>query len=330
MLYYFKKGKNATKMQKKVCAVYGQGAVTDRMCQQWFAKFCAGDFSLDDDPRSGRPIGVDSDQIETITDGNQRYTTREMADILKISKSSVENHLHQLGYVNRFDVWVPRKLSEKNLLDRISARESLLKRNENVPFLKQIVTGDKNWILYNNVEWKRSWGKRNETPPTMPKAGLQPKKVMLCIWWDWKGVLYYELLPENQTIKSNKYCSQLDQLKAALNEKRPELVNRKRIIFHQDNARPHVSLMTRRKLLQLGWEVLIDLPYSDIAPLDFHLFRSLQNSLNGKNFNSLEDCKRHLEQFFVQKDKKFWEDGIMKLPEKWQKVVEQKSEYVVQ
>ena len=28
--------------------------------------------------------------------------------------------------------------------------------------------------------------------------------------------------------------------------------------------------------------------------------------------------------------KKFWEDGIMKLPEKWQNVVEQKGEYVVQ
>ena len=49
-----------------------------------------------------------------------------------------------------------------------------------------------------------------------------------------------------------------------------------------------------------------------------------------KNFNSLEDCKRHLEQFFAQKDKKFWEVGIMKLHEKWQKVVEQNGEYIVQ
>ena len=153
---------------------------------------------------------------------------------------------------------------------------------------------------------------------------------MLCIWWDWKGVLYYELLPENQTINSNKYCSLLDQLKAALYEKSSELVNRKRIIFHYNNARPHVSLMTRQKLSQLSWEVLIHPPYSpDIAPLDFYLFRSLQNSLNGKNFNSLEDCKRHLEQFFAQNDKKFLEDGIRNLPEKWQKVVEQKGEYVV-
>ena len=124
-------------------------------------------------------------------------------------------------------------------------------------------------------------------------------------------------------INSNKYCSQLDKLKAALNEKCLELVSRKRIIFHQDNARLHVSLMTRQKLLQLGWEVLIYPPITpDIAPSDFHLFRSLQNSLNGKHFNSLKDCKRHLEQFFVPKHKKFWEDGIMKLPGKWQKEVE--------
>ena len=39
MLYYFKKSKNATEMQKKICTVYGEGAVNDQMCQKWFAKF---------------------------------------------------------------------------------------------------------------------------------------------------------------------------------------------------------------------------------------------------------------------------------------------------
>ena len=39
MLYYFKKSKNTTEMQKKICAVYGEGAVTDGMGQRWFAKF---------------------------------------------------------------------------------------------------------------------------------------------------------------------------------------------------------------------------------------------------------------------------------------------------
>ena len=39
MLYYFKVGKDTTKMQRKICAVYGEGAVIDQTCQKWFAKF---------------------------------------------------------------------------------------------------------------------------------------------------------------------------------------------------------------------------------------------------------------------------------------------------
>ena len=159
MLYYFQKGKNATEMQKKICAVYGEGTGTDRTCQKWFAKFCAGDFSLNIEPQSGRPVEVDSNQIETLIENSQPYTTREIANRLNISKSSVENHLHQLGYAHRFDVWVPHKLGKKNLLDRISTCNSLLKCNENVLFLKQILMGYEKWILYNKVELKRSWGK---------------------------------------------------------------------------------------------------------------------------------------------------------------------------
>ena len=99
----------------------------------------------------------------------------------------------------------------------------------------------------------------------------------------------FELLPRNQTIISNVYCQQMDKLNAAINEKRPELINRKGVIFHHDNARPHTSLMTRQKLGQLGWKVLIHPPYSpDLAPSDYHLFRSLQNSLNGKTFGNDE------------------------------------------
>ena len=73
-------------------------------------------------------------------------------------------------------------------LEHIFTCDSLLKCNENVLFLKQIVTGNEKWILYNNVEWKRLWGKQNEPPPTTPKADIHAKKVRLCIWWDWMGV----------------------------------------------------------------------------------------------------------------------------------------------
>ena len=58
-------------------------------------------------------------------------------------------------------------------------------------------------------------------------------------------------------------------------------------------------------------------PYiPDLAPSDYYLFRSLQNSLNGKTVNDDEAVKSHLVQFFADKDQKFHERGIMKLLER--------------
>ena len=71
-------------------------------------------------------------------------------------------------------------------------------------------------------------------------------------------------------------------------------------------------------------------PYSpDLAPSDYYLFRSSQNSLNGKTFNDDEAVKSHLAQFFADEDQKFYECGIRKLSERWRKVIEQNGKYRV-
>ena len=114
MLYYLKKG------MEKV-----QGLI------KWVK---SGDFLLGDAPCSRRPVEVDSDQIKTLSEHNQPYVMWEIDDILKISRSSTEHPLHQPGYINHFDVWVPHKLSEKNLHDHISTSYSLLKHNKNILF----------------------------------------------------------------------------------------------------------------------------------------------------------------------------------------------------
>ena len=77
---------------------------------------------------------------------------------------------------------------------------------------------------------------------------------MLTVWWDYKGIVHFELLPRNQTINSNVSCRQLMKLAKEMKEKRPELANHKAVILHQDNARPHTSLVTRKQILELGWE----------------------------------------------------------------------------
>ena len=66
--------------------VYGEGALKDRQCRNWFDKFRSGDFSLKDEQRSGRPNEVDNDQIKAIIELDRHVTVREIEEMLKIPK----------------------------------------------------------------------------------------------------------------------------------------------------------------------------------------------------------------------------------------------------
>ena len=102
------------------------------------------------------------------------------------------------------------------------------------------------------------------------------------------------------------------KLDKEIKKKRLELATLKGIIFHHDNARPNTSLVTCKKLLELGWEVMHHPPHSpDLASLGYHLFRSLQSHLNGKTFDSNEAVKNELIQFLASKNQIFYESGIM-------------------
>ncbi len=328
--YHYDQGENASQAREKICGVYGQDTLSKATAKRWFARFRSGNFDVKDAPRSGRPITEKVDEILEMIEQDRHISTYDIAKELNIDQKTVLNHLHKAGYKKKLDVWVPHELTQKNLLDRVSICDSLLKRNEIEPFLKRLITGDEKWIKYDNVVRKRSWSKRGEASQTVPKPGLTPRKVLLSIWWDWKGVVYYEVLQPGQTIDSNLYCQQLTRLQQAIQKKRPELINRKGVVFHHDNARPHTSLMTRQKLKELGWEVLMHPPYSpDLAPSDYYLFRSMQNHLNGFTLNSKEACENELSRFFASKPQKFYSGGIMVLPEKWQKVIHQNGTYLV-
>ena len=95
----------------------------------------------------------------------------------------------------------------------------------------------------------------------------------------WKGNVHYELLGKILLILILT-STVSNWLRKAIKKNRPELVNTKGVVLHHDNPRPHSYIATQQKVRQLDWDMLMHPPYSpDFAPSDFHLFRSLQNSL---------------------------------------------------
>ncbi|XP_033315868.1 histone-lysine N-methyltransferase SETMAR-like, partial [Bombus bifarius] len=86
------------------------------------------------------------------------------------------------------------------------------------------------------------------------------------------------------TINSDKYCAQLEKLREALAEKRPGLVNRNSVIFHHDNAKPHVAKSVTKKL-------------------------ALQHFLVAKKFENIDTLKNSIENYFKEKQENFYRDG---------------------
>ena len=132
-----------------------------------------------------------------------------------------------------------------------------------------------------------------------------------------------------ETINGERYRTQSIRLKREIAEKRPEYATRhEAIIFHHDNARPHVATPVKNYLENSGWEVLPHPPYSlDLAPSDYHLFWSMQNVLTGIRFTSEQGIKNWLDSFLAAKPAQFFWDGIHKLPERWEKVIASDGQY---
>ncbi|GBP80521.1 Mariner Mos1 transposase [Eumeta japonica] len=145
----------------------------------------------------------------------------------------------------------------------------------------------------------------------MPISGLTRNKLTLCVCV-WKDIIRYKFSPPGKCINSDLYCQQLLKLEQEVMKKRPESINRKGVVFHHDNTRPRTFLAAQRILKKFGWEVSMHSPYRpNLAPSDFHLFRSLQNSLDSVRLTSKEDCQNYLSQSIDQKSQNFYSNGIM-------------------
>lgn len=126
ILYAYHRGLSGADAAREICGTYGEGSTTESTCNRWFAKFRSGDTSLLDQARSGRPSTFDNDRLDSLLKANPRLTTRELADDIGVSHTTIEDHLHEMGKVLRLGVWVPHELSVDNKNHRTS---SLLSRS---------------------------------------------------------------------------------------------------------------------------------------------------------------------------------------------------------
>ena len=116
----------------------------------------------------------------------------------------------------------PHELTEAQGKRRVEVSRQLLENPLDDRFWKRIVTSDEKWVYLVNHNRQKRW---------VPRQDRFGNKVMICVWWNYEGVLHFELVSDGHAVDAELYCQQLDRVYDKLKQKYPTLVRRNRALF---------------------------------------------------------------------------------------------------
>jgi len=130
-------------------------------------------------------------------------------------------------------------------------QELLANANGNEKFLKNIITGDETWVYGYDVETKMQssqWMGKGSPLPKEARMSRSKIRVMLVVFFDWKGIVHHEFVPHGQMVNKQLYQEVLAHLRDAVCRRRPELWENQTWMLHHNNAPAHTSLLNRSYL----------------------------------------------------------------------------------
>jgi histone-lysine N-methyltransferase SETMAR len=175
-LHEFKQGHNATEAAANISKTLGDVQMPVRTVQNWFAKFRAGNFQLENEDRGRPPLRVNDDELRAAVEANPHTTVRQLAETFEVAEQTISNRLKAIGKKKKLDSWVPHELSAPQKATRMQICLSHLDRHEELPFLHRIVTCDEKWVEYDNRTRRASWVNADEPRLHHAKPNLHQKK----------------------------------------------------------------------------------------------------------------------------------------------------------
>ncbi|UYV76633.1 hypothetical protein LAZ67_14001537 [Cordylochernes scorpioides] len=197
------------------------------------------------------------------------------------------------------------------------ANEMLDSVRDDPNFLQRVITGDEAWVYGYDVETKAQssqWKLPHEPRPKKARQDRSNVKVLLTVFFDCRGVVHHEFLPQGRTVNKEYYLQVMRNLREAIRQKRPDLWKNKNWFLHHDNAPAHTSLLVRDFLAQKHTLMMPQPPYSpDLAPCDFFLFPKLKRPMKGRRYATLDEIKTASKEEL----KKIFKNDFLKCFEDW-------------
>lgn len=275
---------------------------------EWVKRFKNGENSIQDVTRPGRPVekrtGTNIEKIKGLIIENPKIRIEDLSASTGISVGSVHSIIHDdLDMEKKFGKFIPKHLTQDQKQTRLEICKEMIEMvAADEGWFKKVITGDEMWVYGYDPETRRQsreWRRRNEPKPKKARFSKSKLKVLLVTFFDYKGLIHREFIPEGQTINQHVYLSILRRLREAVRKKRPDKWVARNWILHHDNARPHTAVSVMRFLAKNKLQLLHQAPYSpDLAPNDFFLYCRMKMALKGHRFESREMIIQKSLQFF--------------------------------
>ena len=180
---------------------------------------------------------------------DRRLILREIVEEVEISRGSVHSILTEDLCMQRVSAkFIPKLLTKQQKEIHVEIVQDILDcANNDLEFMKTIITGDETWVYgYNpKTKFQSSLWKHPESPsPEEARQVRSNLKMMLTCFFDSRGTEHHEYAPEDQTINKEYYLEILRRLRDAVRRKRLDMWTRKNRQLHHNNASAHSAHVT--------------------------------------------------------------------------------------
>ena len=155
LIFCFNMKKSVAEAHRMLSNTYGEIAISERTCREWFQHFKNSDFDIEDRHGGGREKVFKDAELEALLYEESCQTQEELAGSLGVTQQAISKRLKAIGMIQKQGNWVPYDLKPRNVERRLFACEQLLERQRRKGFLHRIVTGDENWFHYVNPKRRK-------------------------------------------------------------------------------------------------------------------------------------------------------------------------------
>lgn len=298
----FNSGKSATETFEWLKAGYGESVMSRATVFRWYNLFERGREATEDTKRVGRPRSMRSEEnVARVADAlkaDRNTSCRLIEEQTGIPKSTAQRIIRQDLQKKKICArFVPHALTSEQRKQRVAHSHELLKMAKtHQNFFDSIVTGDESWCFAYDPTTKRQsaeWIGEDSPRPTKLRFQKSKVKTMLIIFFDSRGIIHKEFVPQGTTVTASYYVGVLDRLFKRMGRVRSDLWMSRSFFLLHDNAPAHSAKIVTEFLAKKNVQVLRHPPYSpDLSPPDYFLFPKLKIDLKGNHYGSISDIQK--------------------------------------